>query len=199
MRHGRRPAAPKAKRHAHSYYRRRGLFASESDAPRLIEKLIESNSDGDIYTLGKLIHNKTIPTGSQRTASKSRRRGYTRLVEEAAAGRRISVIIRAHGVRREVEQALTDKVNLNLIDGTCPCVKSIQRLAYEFTETDKYVKDRRLFVLFGDRDHPEIQSVISYAKDGVVVSGADAFAKMCENGEIPATTRLYRRKRGQTH
>jgi len=66
------------------------------------------------------------------------------------------VVIRAHGIPRDVHEALEGK-GVTIVDATCPKVKKAQRLIQEMT-----AQGSRL-LLFGEREHPEVTGLLSYA------------------------------------
>ncbi|MBE7016753.1 MAG: bifunctional 4-hydroxy-3-methylbut-2-enyl diphosphate reductase/30S ribosomal protein S1 [Ruminococcaceae bacterium] len=73
------------------------------------------------------------------------------------------VIIRAHGIGREEENALRSK-GCTVVDGTCGRVKLVHRIA-ERTENEG-----RKLIIVGDKNHPEVKGISAYCRDHVVVS-----------------------------
>lgn len=126
--------------------------------------------DADIYVLGNLIHNR--PYNEHLAARGVRVIGVEEAEAVAARGRKACIVIRTHGVPREDEEklrALEAKYpNLRVEDMTCPFVKKIHRIAAEHTAADV-----TLFVL-GDPTHPEVLSILSYAKGETVVFDSEA-------------------------
>jgi len=89
------------------------------------------------------------------------------------------VIIRSHGVTAgEMEQIYAR--NLEVVDATCPFVKKAQEYAGLLSH------EGYTLVLVGERQHPEVRGIVSYAKDGevYVVSGRQ------EAEELPARKRI---------
>lgn len=119
-------------------------------AQRAVDK-----ADGPINTLGPLIHNPGV-------IAELRGQGIGVIAEpdEAQSG---TVILRSHGVTREVKERLAE-MNVSVLDATCRFVKSAQ---------DKAARLRRsgyLVVVLGERDHPEVLALRSYAgEDSLVV------------------------------
>ena len=75
------------------------------------------------------------------------------------------VVIRAHGIPREVEQDLR-AAGAEIIDATCPKVKKAQ-LAIQG------VRGKNVgLLLFGEREHPEVLGLLSYARKGSRVFGS---------------------------
>ncbi|MCL5734766.1 MAG: 4-hydroxy-3-methylbut-2-enyl diphosphate reductase [Actinobacteria bacterium] len=103
---------------------------------------------GPIKTLGPLIHNPMVIAELQ-----SRGVGVITSPEEAASG---TVILRSHGVPRETKEQL-EASNLTVLDATCRFVRSAQEKAAQ-------LKDQGyLVVILGERDHPEVLALKSYA------------------------------------
>jgi 4-hydroxy-3-methylbut-2-enyl diphosphate reductase len=73
-----------------------------------------------------------------------------------------SVIIRTHGIEKQNLNYLKNK-NIKLIDATCPFVTKPQQITEEMSNKNYDV------VIFGDKNHPEIKGVMSYAKYGATV------------------------------
>ena len=67
------------------------------------------------------------------------------------------LVLRSHGVTVQVE-AEARALGLECVDATCPFVKKIHRLAGQAGD------EGRVFLLMGDRDHPEVQGVVSHCK-----------------------------------
>lgn len=109
-------------------------------------------------TLGPLVHN---PLVVERLEAKG-----IRAVEEVAGDADV-VVLRAHGTPAPQEESLRRR-RLEIVDATCPFVKRAQRHARALREEGYQV------VILGDRAHPEVASVRSYAgDDAVVVESAD--------------------------
>jgi len=69
-----------------------------------------------------------------------------------------SVVIRTHGIPKNELEKLKEQDN-NIIDATCPYVTTPQKIV------EKMSGEGYSIVIFGDRNHPEIKGVVSYAKD----------------------------------
>jgi len=69
-----------------------------------------------------------------------------------------AVVIRTHGIPKD-ELAILNSQDHNIIDATCPYVTTPQNIVEKMSE------DGYSIVIFGDKDHPEIKGVVSYAKD----------------------------------
>ena len=123
-----------------------------------------------ICTLGHLIHNR--PYNEHLAAAGVRTIGIADVEEIAKTGAPTRIVIRTHGIPRGEEKMLRALAetypNLHIEDMTCPFVKKIHRIAAEHTAADV-----TLFVL-GDPTHPEVLSILSYAKGETVVFDSEA-------------------------
>jgi 4-hydroxy-3-methylbut-2-enyl diphosphate reductase len=75
------------------------------------------------------------------------------------------VVIRAHGVPREVEKTLLDSGAV-LVDATCPKVKKAQ------TAIARAYAAGGVLLLFGEKEHPEVRGLLSYAGSRSLVFGS---------------------------
>jgi len=111
-----------------------------------------------VCTLGPLIHNPSVVAHLQA-------KGVGVISEpcQLAAG---TVILRSHGVPRDVREKLVGS-GLNVVDATCPFVTSAQEKAAHLRE------EGYLVIILGDRDHPEVLALRSYAGElSLVVESA---------------------------
>jgi 4-hydroxy-3-methylbut-2-enyl diphosphate reductase len=69
-----------------------------------------------------------------------------------------AVVIRTHGIPKDELSKLKAQEN-QIINATCPYVTTPQNIVAEMSEKGYSI------VIFGDKDHPEIKGVVSYAKD----------------------------------
>lgn len=108
-----------------------------------------------IYTYGPIIHNEEV-------VSDLAKRGVSiiRTIEELKSVTEGTVIIRSHGVGREVEQAIRDR-GLNLIDMTCPFVKKIHRTV------DEQSRKGHTILIAGNPEHPEVQGIMGWCSGPV--------------------------------
>ncbi len=112
---------------------------------------------GKIFTLGELVHNELV-------TEYLRERGAVCISLDEAKNLKAGdvALIRAHGVPKQLEQELRDR-GVVLFDATCPVVKRNQRLAEERAKAGDRV------IIVGDKNHDEVQGVLSYAGDDAVV------------------------------
>jgi small subunit ribosomal protein S1 len=139
-------------------------------------KLAETSCAGAV-TLGPIIHN---PQFIERLAAKGI--GMVGDLDEAAAG---TVIIRSHGVGPDVYDRAAAR-GLTVVDATCPHVKKAQTAARELHDEGYAV------VVVGERDHPEVKSIVAWAGEPVYVveteAEAAALPKLERLGVVAQTT-----------
>ncbi len=100
-----------------------------------------------VYSLGALIHNPHVVKELESNGVKT--------VDAADALNPGTVILRSHGIRKEIEAKLRAE-KMEVVDATCPLVKKPQRIAQSIGEKGHFL------VIVGDAKHPEIQGVLSY-------------------------------------
>ncbi len=69
-----------------------------------------------------------------------------------------TIIIRTHGIPKNDLQKLKDH-NAKVINATCPFVTTPQQIVKKMSEESYSI------LIFGDKEHPEVKGVASYAKD----------------------------------
>jgi len=111
-----------------------------------------------INTLGPLIHNPQV-------VSDLRNRGVG-VIEEPSKDQTGTVILRSHGVPRAVRERLST-LEVDVVDATCPFVTLAQDKAAHMAQEGYFV------LILGDRDHPEVLALKSYAgEESLVVESA---------------------------
>ena len=131
-------------------------------ADKLIRSLIAGKGENErIFTLGKLIHNKSYCDELESLGVFSIEYDEVEATLKALADKRVTLVIRTHGVTREKYEALLSLTecfpNFTLVDMTCPSVKRIHKIAEENTSDDT------VFLLFSKSTHPEAVGIMSYA------------------------------------
>ncbi len=112
-----------------------------------------------IITLGPIIHNP-------RVMREYEERGVICQADPVCLQAGDHVIIRAHGVPIAVEEALRN-TGVQVIDATCPKVKKAQ-----LAIARQRKKQRATLLLFGEKEHPEVQGLVSYAEGEAYVFGS---------------------------
>lgn len=129
-----------------------GVKRAVDTAYDIIEK-----SEEKIYSIGPLIHNELV-------TSDLRNKGLIEInsYEDIITLKNKKVIIRTHGIEKEIYDILKSNNN-EIIDLTCPFVSKIHTLVKEHSE-----KGYKIIVI-GDKDHPEVKGIVSYAKSDIFV------------------------------
>ena len=102
------------------------------------------------FTYGPLIHNKD----EINRLKEGFNIGLVEKIEEIENDN--AVVIRTHGIPKN-ELALLKKQKNKIIDATCPYVTTPQNIV------EKMSSEGYSIVIFGDKEHPEIKGVVSYA------------------------------------
>ena len=109
-----------------------------------------------VYTLGPIIHNPQV-------IGRLKEEGISPIDVGDLGSRKIrSLIIRTHGIPCQLYDNISAR-GLKIIDATCPFVKKAQHYAKLLKENGYQV------VILGDRNHPEVMGLMSYAGDDVMV------------------------------
>jgi 4-hydroxy-3-methylbut-2-en-1-yl diphosphate reductase len=121
-----------------------------------LDALVEDREAGrPIYTLGPIIHNPQV-------LEEYARKGVFRAESFEDIPPEATVVIRAHGIPRDVEISLRSR-GVRIIDATCPKVKKAQLLIGE------HAREGRFILLYGEESHPEVRGLLSYAVSGTFV------------------------------
>ena len=134
-------------------------------AYKILEAEIEKREGGDrIYTLGSFVHNPLITEQlGSRGVGMIDETELPVLAEKACPGARVTVILRTHGVSKELYEVLKRYTDNNpyfkYVDCTCPCVAKIHRIAESESSQDP---DDTIIVIIGDKNHPEVKAIESY-------------------------------------
>ncbi|WP_322180405.1 bifunctional 4-hydroxy-3-methylbut-2-enyl diphosphate reductase/30S ribosomal protein S1 [Neglectibacter caecimuris] len=119
-------------------------------------------------TLGPIIHNPQL-------VEDLRKRGVKIVESPREVSPGYTLVIRSHGVPESVEAEI-EELGLPCVDATCPFVKKIHQLAKRAGEEGKP------FLLFGDRDHPEVQGIIGHCGgEYFVLKNREELQKLLEN------------------
>lgn len=124
------------------------------------EKALDSACSKTVYTLGPLIHNPSVMSALQN-------RGLKILDAEdqnqfASLNGNCIVLIRAHGTTPSVLRSLK-KMNVELLDATCPRVHISQKRAAEWSAKGYTV------IIAGDKNHGEVTGIQGFAQEKAVV------------------------------
>lgn len=108
-----------------------------------------------VYTLGPIIHNPQVVEKLQELQVKP--------IEDISEQKDIkTLIIRAHGIPKSKFEELK-RLGYEIIDATCPFVKRAQSIA------EKLASEGYQVLIIGDKEHPEVKGIFSYAGQNAVV------------------------------
>lgn len=131
-----------------------------------------SSAHAELYTLGKLIHNRSAVELLQQ-------RGARVLDESHPPTPGTRILVRAHGVPPQTQQQYNSRGHV-IVDGTCPKVKTVHKVITRYREQGYNI------VISGDRGHAEVVGLLGYAGDvGHLIQSPDdvdrlpAFEKVC--------------------
>ena len=114
-------------------------------------------------TLGPIIHNRHV-------VERFEKMGVRVLSAPEQAQADETVIIRAHGIPRQTEQALYAR-GCEVADATCPFVKKIH------TIVQAEQRGGRRILIFGSPEHPEVEAIASFCEAPVIVQSAQELEK----------------------
>lgn len=108
-----------------------------------------------IYTLGDVVHNKSVAKSLEQKGVKVIHEGIPQDAKDSV------LVIRAHGVpRKQLEE--TKKNFKTVLDATCPIVMKLFMTAEQMHEQGYKI------IVFGKKDHPEMMALTGYVQDATV-------------------------------
>ncbi len=126
---------------------------------------LRKNTDKEIYVIGELIHNGIFIERLQKD-------GIFCLEHEADIAsledkkENVILVIRTHGVTKDVYEDLVSR-GFEVIDATCPFVKRIHKIV------DENTADGTDTLIIGDKNHPEVIGIQSYAHAETLICSDD--------------------------
>ena len=142
---------------------------------RAVELVYSHTGKEHVYTYGPIIHNEEV-------VEDLKRKGVGVIHTEADI-KNLSegtVIIRSHGVRKEIYDLIESK-GLTLVDATCPFVKKIHRIVAKETGEGRQV------IIIGNSTHPEVEAIKGWCVSQPVV--VETYEE-AESLTFPAESRL---------
>lgn len=109
--------------------------------------------NGKIYTYGPIIHNEEVVRDLEEKGVQ-----VIETQEELKNCKDGTVIIRSHGVGREIYDLLKEE-EIPYVDATCPFVLKIHRLVEKYSKEDYHI------VIIGNNEHPEVQGIKSWSSN----------------------------------
>jgi len=141
-------------------------------AYKLAIKELKENKN-TVYSLGDLIHNKQVVEELNELGAKPIKK-----VGEVSNEKNKSIIIRAHGVSKEINQELKDN-DMKIVDATCPFVKVPQNAVKEYGNKGYFI------FIAGDEGHPEVEGIKSYVDENqrIITNNIEDLSKKLEKLE----------------
>ena len=139
----------------------------------------QNDAPTSVYSLGPLIHNEKV-------ISELEAKGLIVKDYDKDFFHNKKVLIRSHGIKKEIMDELVKNKN-EIIDLTCPFVKRIHNIVEED------VKNGYFIIVIGDKTHPEVEGIMSYAEPSViaVLNEDEAKAIISDNKDkISADTKV---------
>ena len=117
-------------------------------AVKMVYNELESNTK--VATLGPIIHNQDVVNDMNAKGAR-----VVESVDELLAEE--TVVIRSHGVGREIYEKIAEK-GCRMLDATCPFVAKIHKIVAEKS------KEGYMILIAGDVNNPEIQGIIGHCE-----------------------------------
>ena len=109
--------------------------------------------------LGSIVHNANVIAELERD-------GMRQISSAAEAQAGETVLIRAHGEKKETFSALRER-GASVVSATCPNVQHIQKLVMSAEQEGRQV------IIIGEPDHPEVQGIASWCTDPLIFENAE--------------------------
>ena len=122
-------------------------------AVKMVYNELERNTN--VATLGPIIHNQDVVNDMKKKGAR-----VIESVDELLSDE--TVVIRSHGVGRDIYEQIKKKGN-RMLDATCPFVSKIHKIVTEKT------KEGYLILIAGDISHPEVQGIVGHCEQNCIV------------------------------
>ena len=147
-----------------------GFCFGVNRAVQMVEE--QARTGNPVYTLGPIIHNRHAVARFESMGVH-----VIETPEEAPAGS--TVIIRSHGIAREVQQRLESR-DVHIADATCPFVKRIHEIV------SKAESQGRFPVIIGTRSHPEVVAIAGWCSDCKVFETPEELENWAKQPDTPS-------------
>ncbi len=147
-----------------------------------VKRAIEiAENSKDASTIGPLIHNNEEISRLKRDYNVETLHNISEVNDVQKA------IIRTHGITKENLKFLKNK-KIDIVDATCPFVTKPQQICEQMSSEGYDI------VIFGDKNHPEVEGVKSYAKRNVyVILKADELENVFLSNKIAVVSQTTRK------
>ncbi len=131
-------------------------------AVKIVYNIIENG--GKAVTYGEIIHNESVVD-----ELKSRGVNVINSPEEIKKLENTSVVIRSHGVGRDIYELLEKRkpFGVDVCDGTCPFVARIHKIVSEKSGEGFDI------IILGDKGHDEVQGIVKHCQKMPYICGND--------------------------
>ena len=137
---------------------------------RAVELVEKAAGEGKkVLTLGPIIHNRHV-------VGKFNEMGVGVIETPEEAGPENTVIIRSHGVTRDVCRRL-EATGCEVIDATCPFVKRIHGIVSRAEE------EGRLPIIIGTRAHPEVEGIAGWCSNCLILETPEELENWIKTAE----------------
>ena len=134
-----------------------GFCFGVNNAVKTVLDLV-NNKNEKIYTLGPIIHNKSMVDYLERLGIKS-----VEKIEDINEDR-ATVVIRTHGIGPGIYEKIKNSgKNIAVVDATCPYVKKIHNLVM-----NKYNEGYKIIIV-GDKEHAEVIGINSWCNNEALI------------------------------
>ncbi|NIA28904.1 MAG: 4-hydroxy-3-methylbut-2-enyl diphosphate reductase [Actinobacteria bacterium] len=147
-----------------------GVCPGVDRAIHIIEDVLEENRS--ITALGPIIHNRYEIDRLSQLGMKTREQSTLEKNDEFEPLRKEKLFIRTHGIPKRNYEKLKAE-HLNVIDGTCPIVRRLQK------RVEHYYENGYQIVIVGKAKHPEVIGLLGHCDDtGIVILDEFDFDKI---------------------
>jgi len=143
---------------------------------RAVDTVYEQAEKGvrPIYTYGPIIHNEVVVEDLKKKGV-----GVLNSREELEKVEKGTIIIRSHGVGREIYELIRQK-GLICVDATCPFVKKIHKIV------DKESAAGKEIIIIGNDKHPEVEGIKGWCRaKAFVIESAEQAEELCATETVP--------------
>ena len=132
---------------------------------------VKINKDKTVYTYGPIIHNEEVIKDLKGKGVK-----ILSTEEELKAIDEGIVIIRSHGVSKKIYEIIEHKLNVKMVDATCPYVRKIHKLV------DKHSNEEARVIIIGNSKHPEVIGIKGWGNENtIIVENEEDIVKIDDN------------------
>ncbi|MDD5449575.1 MAG: 4-hydroxy-3-methylbut-2-enyl diphosphate reductase [Candidatus Omnitrophica bacterium] len=120
----------------------------------MAKQALEKNKGRPVYSLGHIIHNSQVVEELSREGLKA--------IKDLDGIKEGVIVVSSHGASPALFEQLKSR-GLEVIDATCPFVMSAQKIVKALNEEGYTI------IILGDKEHPEVKSLLGFAKDKAIV------------------------------